>query len=156
MDEHHESAMPHFTISEDEKARLIWLAMDEGIPFHRALEVLLDFYMSLKRMGRDLNDLFSILELSKELQQRAIPVSDVHTTLRLKRELATQQMGVDDLNAALDLLPLLADHGLQPDMPSCDTAIRLAARFLASGVSLVEIERWLTSQARQGPASEHA
>jgi hypothetical protein len=149
MDGYKESALPPFTISDVNKARMIAIAVHEHIPFDHALGIVLDYYLSLERPGLDLNDLHSILELSKELKQRSLPVRDVKTTLGVIKVLADQHADLNDFETALQLLPLVSEMGFQRDLEACEPVIRLAGRLLASGVSLLEIEARLTSHQKK-------
>jgi len=143
MDGYKESAMPQFAISDEDKARMIAIAIDENIPFNRALEIVLNYYIGLNRIGLNLHDLHSILELSKDLQERSIPAKDVRVAMRLRQALRANTLSIEDVDAALMLVPMLAEQGLNAQDDHVETVIRLAARLLSSNRSLTDIEKWL-------------
>jgi hypothetical protein len=142
MESAKESALPPFTISDEHKARMIAIAVEEKIPFDHALEIVLDYYLGLKTI-HDLNDLHSILALSKELGERSIPVKAVKVAMRFQQLIREGHYMADDFAAALDLVPVLHEHGLAPQDDRTERAIRLAARLLQSPRSLTELEGWL-------------
>ncbi len=146
MDER-ESVMPQFVLSEAQKAKLIWLAEQEGVPVDHALEVLIDYY---KELGdQDLSDVHSVLRLSKELKVRELSARAVRRYLELMQELAAGNQTLDHLEAALEILPALEHAGLTPgSVPEADT-IHLAARLTASGVTVAEVEQWLRRRQRR-------
>ena len=74
MEGYRESVLPPFTISDDNKARMIAIAVEENIPVDHALEIVLNYFMGLKDMRCDLNDLYSVMQLSKELREREISI----------------------------------------------------------------------------------
>ena len=146
MDER-ESLIPKFSLSEPQKARLIWLSEEEHIPVDHALDILLDFYQDLG--DRDLDDVSNIVRLSKELKLRELSAQAVHRYLRLMQELAEQDQNFDHLDAAIQLLPALERAGLIPgSVPEAET-IHLAARLTASGVTVTEVERWFSGRQRR-------
>jgi hypothetical protein len=145
MDER-ESIVPKFSISDELKARLIWLSEQEGIPVEHAVDVLLDYY---KHLGdRDLDDLNSVIRLGKDLKQREISAQAVHHYLKLIQGLADRKQTLDHFEAALEMLPVLERAGLsEGSVPGAET-IEVAARLTASGVTLTEVERWLARRRR--------
>lgn len=145
-----ESLVPKFSLSEQQKTKLIWLAEQEGIPVDHALEVLLDYY---KQLGdRDLDDLHSVMRLSKELKLREISATAVRQYVQMMKALAARNQTLDDLEAALEILPALEHAGLTSgSVPEAET-VHLVARLTASGVTLTEVEQWLRRrQRRQRP-----
>ena len=146
MDER-ESLIPKFSLSEQQKARLIWLAEQEGIPVDHALDILLDYYRNLG--DRDLDDLNNINRLGKELKLRELSAQDVYHYLKLMRMLTERHQTLDHVDAAIEMLPTLEHAGLTPgSMPEAET-IHLAARLTASGVTVTEVERWLSGRQRR-------
>ena len=146
MDER-ESLIPKFSLSEPQKARLIWLSEEEHIPVDHALDILLDFYQDLG--DRDLDDVSNIVRLSKELKLRELSAQAVHRYLRLMQILAERHQTLDHLDAAIEMLPALERAGLTPgSVPEAET-IHLAARLTASGVTVTEVERWLSGRQRR-------
>jgi hypothetical protein len=139
--EDRDSLVPQFSISEKQKARLIWLSEQEGIPVEHALDVLLDSFQLLG--DRDLDHLNNVVRLSKELKRRELPAWAVSLTLKLMEEVTKREQTLDDFEAALDLLPALRGLGLTLDsVPGADT-IHIAAQLTANGVTITEVERWL-------------
>ena len=142
-----ESIVPKFSLSEKQKARLVWMSEHERIPVEQAFEVLMDYYQDLGQ--RDLEHLNSVIFLGKELKLRDLSAQAVLRYLKLMKELATRNQTLDHLDAALEMLPSLERTGLTPgSVPEADT-IYLAARLTASGVTVNEVERWLTGRQRR-------
>lgn len=152
MDNYKESALPPFTISDENKARMIAIAVHEEIPFDHAVAIVLDYYLSLERRGVDLHDLQSILELSKELKRRSLTAKEVKVVLQVLKGLQAEEKSLDELVAACGLLSELKEAGVPPDMEHCEPAITLAAQLLASNIPLSEIEQWL--MVRTGSSSK--
>jgi hypothetical protein len=143
-----ESLLPPFSIAEDQKAKLLYFAMREQVSPSWALEVLLEYYVKVAQSKRStLDDLHSIVELSKELKLRTIPVKDLEILMRLKLGLQEKKLKPTDLDPALDLLGILQAHGLKVGTALCEQAIALAARLLTRGVPLPEMERRLAALA---------
>ena len=150
MDER-ESIVPKFSISDELKARLIWLSEQEGIPVEHAVDVLLDYYKNLG--DRDLDDLNSVIRLGRDLKCRELSAQAVHHYLQLIQALVDRKQTLDHVEAALEMLPVLERAGLSPgSVPGAET-IEVAARLTASGVTLTEVERWLARRQRR-PRSE--
>ena len=146
MDDH-ESIVPKFSLSEEQKARLVWMSEQERIPVDQAFEVLMDYYQDLGE--RDLEHLNSVIFLGKELKLREISAQAVLRYLTMMQELATRNQTFDHIDAALEMLPSLEHTGLTPgSVPEAET-IYLAARLTASGVTVNEVERWLTGRQRR-------
>ena len=146
MDGYKESALPPFTISDENKARMIAIAVHEQIPFDHALGIALDYYLSLERRGMDLHDLHSILELSKELNRRSLTAKEVKIVLQVLKGLQAEERSLDELVAACGLLSQLKAIGVPPDMEHCESAVTLATQLLASAIPLNEIEQWLMAR----------
>ena len=142
-----ESIVPKFSLSENQKARLVWMSEHEGIPVDQAFEVLMDYYQDLGQ--RDLEHLNSVISLGRELKLRELSAQAVLRYVKLMQELATRNQTLDHLDAALEMLPSLERTGLTPgSVPEADT-IYMAARLTASGVTVNEVERWLTGRQRR-------
>ena len=139
-----ESLLPPFSIAEDQKAKLLYVAMREQVSPSWALETLLDYYVKVAQStGSTLDDLHSIVELSKELKLRTIPVKDLEILMRLRVGLHEKKLETKDVDPALDLVGILRGYGLTVGTASCEQAIALAARLLTRGVPLPELERRL-------------
>lgn len=146
MDDH-ESIMPKFSLSEEQKARLVWMSEQERVPVDQAFEVLMDYYQDLGE--RDLEHLNSVIFLGKELKLRELSAQAVLRYVKLMQELAARNQTLDHLDAALEMLPSLERTGLTPgSVPEAET-IYLAARLTASGVTVNEVERWLSGRQRR-------
>jgi hypothetical protein len=146
MDDH-ESLVPHFSISEKQKAQLIWMSEQERVPVEHALDVLLEYYRSLG--DRDLDDLNSIIRLSKELKLRELSAQAIYQYMKMINVLTERNQTLDHLDAALDMLPALERAGLAPGTVPADETIHIAARLAASGVTIAQTERWLTRHLRR-------
>ncbi len=150
MEGYRESALPPFTISDGSKARLIAVASQENIPLEHvdhALGVILDWWNQQQREGRTLDEVYSVLQLAKDLGQRTIAVQDVRFAMRLRQAIQDGSYSSKDFQTALDLLPLLQEHGLTAEDDRIETVVSIAARFLNSDRSLVELQAWLDSEA---------
>jgi hypothetical protein len=143
MDGYTDSALPPFSISNENRARMIAIAVEEDVPVDHGLGIVLDYYLQLRANGHDLHDLHSVLQLSKELRQRDIPVKAVKVAMKFQQAVRDGACTADDFGSALDLLPILHEHGLSPQDDRTETAIQLAARLLQSPRSVTEIEGWL-------------
>lgn len=71
---------------------------------------------------------------------------DVTLAMKLRQTIQQGAYRSQDFQAALDLLPVLQEHGLTAEDDRTETVVRLAARFLNSNRSLVELEAWLNPQ----------
>jgi hypothetical protein len=146
MDGYKESALPPFTISDENKARMIAIGVKEGVPFDHGLGIVLDHYLSLEREGFGLDDLHSAIELGKDLKRRSITAKEIKVVLQVLKGLEAEEMSLDELVAACELVSQLKETGVPPDMEHCEPAVSLAARLLASKIPLSEIDRWLTAR----------
>ena len=147
MEGYHESVLPQFVISDVNKARIIAIASQENIPLEHAdhaLEVILDNWLEQQRNGRNLDDVYSVLELSKDLGERGISVKDVKAAMNFRQVFREGTYTSEEFDAALELLPLLRAHGFVAQDDRMETVLGLAARLLKSSRSLTELDTWLT------------
>jgi DNA-binding PadR family transcriptional regulator len=151
MDGYKESALPPFTISDENKARMIAIGVMEGVPFDHGLGIALDYYMSLEREGLDLDVLHSVLELGKDLKRRNITAKELKTVLGVLKELEAEAMSLDEFSTACTVVSLLKEAGVSPDLEHCQSAVSLAARLLASDIPPREIDQWLMMRAESSP-----
>jgi hypothetical protein len=151
MDSYKESALPPFTISDENKARMIAIGVKEGVPFDHGLGIALDHYLSLEREGFDLDDLHSALELGKDLKRRSITAKELKAVLGVLKGLEAEEMSVDEFSAACDLVSQLKKTGVPPDMEQCEPVLSLATRLLESKIPLSEIDRWLMDRSGSSP-----
>lgn len=151
MDGYKESALPTFTISDENKARMIAIGVKEGVPFDHGLGIVLDYYLSLERAGFDLDALHSALELGKDLKRRSITAKEIKVVLGLLKGLAAENMNLDEFETACTVVSLLKEAGVSPDLEHCESAVGLAARLLASAIPLKEIEQWLMARTGASP-----
>jgi hypothetical protein len=158
MEGYRESALPPFVISDMNKARIIAIASQENIPLEHAdhaLEVVLDNWREQYQNGRTLDEVYSALQLSKELGERSIPVNDVKVAMRFRRVFREGGYTSEEFQAALDLLPVLHEYGLTTQDDRIETVLGLAARLMNSDRSLAEIDTWLAScQENHSPTGE--
>ena len=163
MEGYHESGLPPFAISDTNKARILAIASQENIPIEHAdhaLELILEHWQQQYRSGCNLDDEYSVLKLSKDLQERGIAVQDVKTAMRFRQMCREGGYTSEEFEAAMDLLPLLRAHGLAAQDDRIETVLGFAARLLHSPRSLTELDAWLTSHHEtrsftdEGPASE--
>ena len=154
MDGYKESALPPFTISDENKARMIAIGVKEGVPFDHGLGIVLDYYLSLERAGLDLDALHSVLELGKDLKRRSIPAKEIKVVLGVLKGLEAENMNLDEFETAWTVVSLLKEAGMPPDLEHCESAVGLAARLLASAIPLSEIEQWLMARTQASPKRE--
>lgn len=146
MEHYNQSALPPFAISEEHRARMIAIAVDEHIAFDRALEIVLDYYLQLKERGLDLDELHSVMALAKDLRERSIPVKNVTLALKLRKACRDGNYTPEEFDSALDLLPVLRAHGFAPSDDRTESALRLAARLLHSPRALADLDEWLNEK----------
>jgi hypothetical protein len=146
MDGYKESALPPFTISDENKARMIAIGVKEGVPVDHGLGIVLDYYLSREREGFDLHALHSAIALGKDLKRRSITAKEVKVVLQVLKGLQAEERSLDELVAACELLTQLKDIGVPPDIEQCEPAISLAAQLVASDIPLTEIEQWLIAR----------
>ncbi len=151
MDGYKESALPPFTISDENKARMIAIGVKEGVPFDHGLGIVLDYYLSLERAGFDLDALHSVLELGKDLNRRSITAKEIKVVMGVLKGLEAEEMSLDEFSTACTVVSLLKEAGVSPDIEHCESAVSLAARLLASTIPMSEIEQWLMMRAGSSP-----
>ena len=136
-----------YTLSEETRARLILMAAEEHITFAHAADVITDYYDSaMKSFGVGLEDLHSILALSKELKIREISVKSVNVTLALLAYLREHQLDVDDYKASVSLLTRLHQFGLTAQASEVTRILDVASELVTSGVPPSEVEQWLAQR----------
>jgi DNA-binding PadR family transcriptional regulator len=146
MDSYKESALPPFTISDENKARMIAIGVMEGVPVDHGLGIVLDYYLSREREGMDLHALHSVLELGKDLKRRSIPAKEFKVVMGVLKTLAAEGISLDELSTACTVVSLLKAAGVS-DVEHCESAISMAARLLASKIPVIELEQWLMTRA---------
>lgn len=139
-----------YTLSEEARARIILMAADERISFSQAADVIIDAFTTSQSSvgGRDLHDLHSIIELSKDLKVRELPVKSVTLTLQLLAYLKENQLTFDNFDAAIGLLARLHQFGLTTQAPEVTHILDVASEFVTSGVSPIDVEQWLAQRPR--------
>ena len=136
-----------YVLSEESRARLILMAAEEHISFTQAADVIIDsFTTSTTSVGRDLHDLHSIVELSKDLKVRELPVKSVKLTLQLLAYLEENQLTFDDFEASVSLLARLHQLGLTSQAPEMTRILDVACELVTSGVPPSEVEQWLAQR----------
>ena len=148
MDGYKESALPPFTISDENKARMIAIGVMEGVPVDHGLGIVLEYYLSREREGVDLDALHSVLELAKDLKRRSLTAKEIKVVMGVLKALDAEAMSVDEFSTAYTVVSLMKEVGMSPDMEYCESAVSLAARLLASDIPLSEIEQWLMTRTR--------
>ncbi|MCM3905670.1 MAG: hypothetical protein ND866_28590 [Pyrinomonadaceae bacterium] len=141
-----------YILSEESRARLILMAAEERISFTQAADVIIDsFTCSTTSVGRDLHDLHSILELSKDLKVRELPVKSVKLTLQLLAYLKEHQLSFDDFEPAISLLARLHEFGLTAQASEVTRILEVACELVTSGVPSSEVEQWLARRPNASP-----
>ena len=138
-----------YTLSEETRARLIFMAAEEHITFAHAADVVTDYYDSAtKSFGVGLEDLHSILALGRELKVREIPVKSVKLTLALLAYLREHQLDLEHYEASVSLLARLHQFGLTPQAPEMTRILDVASDLVTSGVPPMEVEQWLAQRSK--------
>jgi hypothetical protein len=146
MMNHPESERSPYTLSEESRARFILMAAEEHIPFAQAVDVVTDFYESATKKSLNLQDLYSILALSKELKVRELSVKHVHVTLGLLAHLHEHQLEFEAFESTVHLLQRLQQFGLKADAPDVTRILDVASELVTSGVSPLQVEQWLAQR----------
>jgi hypothetical protein len=148
----HTSDHASYTLSEETRARLILMAAEEHISFAHAADITVDFYSSATQSpGFNLQDLHSILALSKDLKIREIPLKSVKLTLALQAFLHEHQLTSDDFEAAVSLLARLHQAGLTAQAPEMTEILEVASELVISGVPAVDVKQWLAQRMNVSP-----
>lgn len=141
-----------YSLSEETRARLILMAAEEHISFAHAADLMTDFYHSATHSpGFNLQDLHSILALSKELKIREIPLKSVKLALALQAFLHEHQLKSDDFEAALSLLARLHQVGLTDQAPEITQILEVASELVTRGVTSVDVKQWLAQRTNAPP-----
>ena len=144
------SATSPYTLSEEARARLILMAAEERITFTHAGDILTDYYdSSMKSRGMDLEDMHSILSLSKDLKLRELPINHVKVTLAFLAYLRENDLDVDHFESAVHLLHLLHQSGLTAHGPEVTRVLEVACDVVTSGVPAIQVEQWLAERATE-------
>jgi hypothetical protein len=107
-----ESMLPHFSISDQTKGEITWLAQDARVPLDRALHILVEIYRLQMANQNDLSDLETILQLRDACETTAVPVSDLREALELFSSLRKRGLTLDDLRTTCQVADDLAEAGL--------------------------------------------
>ena len=142
-----------YSLSEEARARLILMAADERISFSQAADIIIDAFTTSQSSvnGRDLHDLHSIVELSKDLKVRELPVKTVKLTLALIAYMREHQLDDADFEAAISLLVRLHQFRLTAQGLEATRILEVASELVTSGVPPIEVEQWLA----QRPKAPH-
>jgi hypothetical protein len=141
-----------YSLSEETRARLILMAAEEHISFAHAADLTTDFYHSATHSpGFNLQDLHSILALSRELKIREIPLKSVKLTLALQAFLHEHQLKSDDFEAAVSLLARLHQVGLTDQAPEITQILEVAGELVTNGVTSVDVKQWLAQRTNAPP-----
>jgi len=107
-----ESMLPPFSISDQTKGEIIWLAHDAGVPLDRALHILIEIYRLQTANQLDLGDLETILQLRDTCESTEVAVSELREALELFTALRKRGLTLDDLRATRQVADDLAEAGL--------------------------------------------
>ena len=102
------SMLPTFSISDQTKADIIWLARDAGVSLDRALRILVEIYRLQQANGNDFGDLETILYLRTTCETTAVGVSELREALSLFSELQERGLTLDDIRTTLKVAEDLA------------------------------------------------
>ena len=107
-----ESLLPPFSISDQTKGEITWLAHDAGVPLDRALHILIEIYRLQTANELDLGDLETILHLRDACETTDVAVSDLREALALFAALRERGLTLDDLRATRQVAEDLVEAGL--------------------------------------------
>ena len=151
------SMLPAFSISDETKTDVIWLARDARVPLDRALRILVEIYRLQQANGNDFGDLESILSLRtacettevavrelrealslfSDLQERGLTLDDIRSTLKVAEDLSAAGLYLEEAVAAADLMKALAETRIDPSVPE---QLQIAlARYEALGYTPEQI-----------------
>ena len=151
------SMLPTFSISDQTKADIIWLARDAGVSLDRALRILVEIYRLQQANGNDFGDIETILylrttcettavgvselrealSLFSELQERGLTLDDIRTTLKVAEDLVAAGLYLEEAVAVADVMKALAETAIDPSVPEqLQTAL---ARYEALGYTPEQI-----------------
>jgi hypothetical protein len=112
MSKAHESMLPSFTISDQTKAEIIWLAQDAGVSLDRALHILADIYRLQRANQHDLGELETILYVRESCAATEVAVEELREHLQLLARLRERGLTVDDLRRTCQVADDLMEAGL--------------------------------------------
>ena len=107
--------MPDFSLPDAQKAQLIYVAQDSGFDLPTAVNLLFDYYRSLKAGGRELKDLEVIFRLRDEIKRAELEVSEVRRFLEALRVLEGRGYDMATIMEVKVLSDDLTAQGLTPD-----------------------------------------
>mgnify|MGYP001609212729 CR=1 FL=1 len=148
-----ESLMPSFTLSEQAKAKLIWLAEETQASLDQAVYTLVDVFVVSRLDGMDYGSLLAIVRLRKEcraagvevaelrqfladtasLREQDLDVAEVGAALAIAEQLETAGLSFDQVKQVAELLEALEQTGLDPSLP--DQLREALERYGALGYS---------------------
>jgi hypothetical protein len=107
-----ESMLPHFSISDQTKGEITWLAQDARVPLDRAVHILVEIYRLQMANQGDLWDLETIVQLREACEITEVAVSDLRDALELFAGLRRRGLTLDDLRTTAQVADDLAAAGL--------------------------------------------
>ncbi len=143
-----ESGVPELSLSDELRARVIWLAVDTGRSVEEALTVLLGIYQEWRKDADTLATLETVLRLARELKIREVDVETLEGYLKALEALAEHHCTLDDVPQALRLIELLAELPEPWDWPRARAAIQAVALVLRNGIPLDQVQRVLARHQR--------
>jgi hypothetical protein len=112
MSKAQESMLPSFTISDQTRAEIIWLAQDAGVSLDRALHILVGIYRLQRANQHDLGELETILYVRESCAATGVIVEDLREHLQLHRHLQERGLTLDDLRRTCQVADDLVEAGL--------------------------------------------
>jgi len=146
MPKSHESMLPSFTIADQTKAEITWLAQDAGVSLDRALHILVGIYRLHKANQHDLGGLETILYLRESCAATEVAVEDLREHLQLMARLQERGLTLDDLRRTCQVADDLAEAGLNHKQAS--TVSNLVKALKKAGVDARVPEQLAAALAR--------
>ncbi len=135
--------VPDLALDPALKTRLVWFAVESGLPLRVALARLLNFYLFWRRNRATVDTLFAILRLAEALGIAQLTGDAVHGYLTAKAELTKYGCSFEDIPEALRLLDLLGNLPKAWTWDGARAAIQNVRKILLADIDGQQIEVFL-------------
>ncbi len=107
-----ESMMPSFSLSEEGKARLIWLSQETRTSLDQAVTILIQVYRFQQAEGYELDDLRAIVRLREQCEATEVSIEELRHSLELQAALREADLSAEEAASALSVADDLSAAGL--------------------------------------------
>jgi hypothetical protein len=132
-------AVPDLEISPELRGRLIWFAVDTGLPVDEALATLLDYYVRMRDNEGTIQALVEILNLGRELERTEIEITTLQEHLKACQALAAEGCTFEDVPEALKLITVLQALPVPWSWRQARQAMEVVAVILEKGLRLPDL-----------------